>query len=71
MHYLFEPGFFSSGPVQNVTFKNNTITGQTVNTSIADISGSVTNMQITNNVQTCGNPPGYSETNKLHLQLAP
>src|SRR6202012_2317917 len=29
------------------------------------------NVQITNNVQACGNPPGYSETNKLHLQLAP
>ena len=27
--------------------------------------------QITNNVQACGNPPGYQETNKLHLQQAP
>jgi hypothetical protein len=28
-------------------------------------------VQITNNVQACGNPPGYTETNKLHLQQAP
>jgi hypothetical protein len=28
-------------------------------------------VQITNNVQACGNPQGYQETNNLHLQLAP
>ena len=28
-------------------------------------------VKITNNVAACGNPQGYSETNKLHLQLAP
>ena len=28
-------------------------------------------VQITNNVEACGNPQGYQETNKLHLQLAP
>jgi hypothetical protein len=28
-------------------------------------------VQITNNVQACGNPKGYQETNNLHLQLAP
>jgi hypothetical protein len=29
------------------------------------------NVQITNNVAACGNPQGYQETNKLHLELAP
>ena len=29
------------------------------------------NVQITNNVDACGNPAGYQENNKLHLALAP